>query len=987
VITPRLTRLVRLPSLGALQRAIAASALEGDFGLARDTAVIVPTRAAAATFERTLETLMPEASGALVLPDVVSRREWYDRLHARLIDPPRLLDPFEREVMLQAAAHRAITEGRQPPFHVRPPILAEMLALYDGLRRNGRTLEDFERVLIGELEAAVDHDRGAQRLLRQTQFLSFSFEDYERRLGESGAIDEHGLREHLLKDAGPRPFRQVVVAVGDRTADPDGLWPGDFDLLTRLPGLTRIDVVATEELLATGLHERLYDSLPGLEERRVDPVPDGDRTLLAPLRQWHFVSRDREEELVDLARRLKRDARAAPAQPLERVAAVFRRPLPYMYLAHETFGAAGLPFESEDALPLAAEPFAAALDLVFTIVSGRFSRRAIVSLLRSPHFEFRVDDEAVTSSDVAALDRALETVGFAGDAEALSRFVEDWANRPADPGGRRDAVNWPVAHRAARAALAVRVELAPLMDRAPASTQLDALGRFLAAHGRAPAESDPLRERLLRARHAILAIVDGLARAHHTHGDLAWEVDELASTVRRWIESQTFAPVTGSGGLRLLDAASARFADLDVVHVLGLVEGEWPERPRRNIFYSPFLLQQLGWPDARLSLPAARAAFLDLLRLARRRTSVSTFSLEHDTLVEPSRLLEEISAAGLPQVADDESRVPVFTGEALLRRPLPVEVLRDETARWAAMRADRSDSRLPAFHGDAGAQPSRTYSVGAIEQYTQCPFRYFSRYVLRLDEEREEQDGLSALERGRFMHEVFEAFFTAWQTTGHGAVRFESIAEARALFRDVSEAALRRLPPADAALERARLLGSPVAPGLGDLVFRMEAERAAPVIERRIEHGLDGPFSLVGPDGPREVRLRGIADRIDLLGDYTFRVVDYKTSLPARPLQLGLYAACVAQRLEGYRGRRWDLAEAVYLVFRGSRLAQPLGRDQEEREFEVLEAQVRAVEAVEGIERGAFGPRPVTPALCASCAFSGVCRKDVVIDEEPAPAV
>ena len=39
------------------------------------------------------------------------------------------------------------------------------------------------------------------------------------------------------------------------------------------------------------------------------------------------------------------------------------------------------------------------------------------------------------------------------------------------------------------------------------------------------------------------------------------------------------------GGVRILDAQAARFADLDDVQIMGLVEGEWPERPRRNIFY------------------------------------------------------------------------------------------------------------------------------------------------------------------------------------------------------------------------------------------------------------------------------------------------------------------------------------------------------------------------------------------------------------------
>ena len=44
-----------------------------------------------------------------------------------------------------------------------------MLALYDHVRRQARTVEDFDRNLRAELEPAVDTDRGAAQLLRQTE--------------------------------------------------------------------------------------------------------------------------------------------------------------------------------------------------------------------------------------------------------------------------------------------------------------------------------------------------------------------------------------------------------------------------------------------------------------------------------------------------------------------------------------------------------------------------------------------------------------------------------------------------------------------------------------------------------------------------------------------------------------------------------------------------------------------------------------------------
>ena len=231
---------------------------------------------------------------------------------------------------------------------------------------------------------------------------------------------------------------------------------------------------------------------------------------------------------------------------------------------------------------------------------------------------------------------------------------------------------------------------------------------------------------------------------------------------------------------------------------------------------------------------------------------------------------------------------------------------------------------LPRFHGAAGPQPPRARSVSALELYAQCPFKFYSRYVLRLAEERDDDEALSPLERGRMHHELFEAIFAAWQSRGHGTVTPELLDQARTLALETMEAHLARLSPVDAALERTRLVGSPVAPGLIDVVLRLEAERPTEVVERRLEHKIDGIYRFRGADGLREIEVRGIADRIDLLADGTFRVLDYKASRPGSTLQIALYATCVRQKLRGYRGRDWELAEAAYVAFRGDKTVVPL---------------------------------------------------------------
>ncbi len=330
---------------------------------------------------------------------------------------------------------------------------------------------------------------------------------------------------------------------------------------------------------------------------------------------------------------------------------------------------------------------------------------------------------------------------------------------------------------------------------------------------------------------------------------------------------------------------------------------------------------------------------------------------------------------------------------------MPAGLLDEEVRPWLELRASRPDATAPQFHGAVGETVTLpklklgptydAWSVSAVDLYGQCPFKFFARHVLRLPEEHEDEEGLTPLERGRFLHETFEAFFQAWQKRGHGSVTADRLEDARTLFVDVLTPRLEKLSPSDAAIERTRFLGSPVAAGLIDVVLRMEAERDVPVVERWLEHRLEGSYALRSNEGLRDVTLRGVADRIDLLKDGTFRVIDYKSSRASDDLQLAIYATAARQRLAGYRGRDWALAEAAYVAFREDPPVRRLARGSEESEKVLEEQERRVVSYLDAIARGEFPPRPAHRSLCVTCAWAGVCRKDYVEAEplDPEPAV
>jgi RecB family exonuclease len=233
------------------------------------------------------------------------------------------------------------------------------------------------------------------------------------------------------------------------------------------------------------------------------------------------------------------------------------------------------------------------------------------------------------------------------------------------------------------------------------------------------------------------------------------------------------------------------------------------------------------------------------------------------------------------------------------------------------------------------------------------------------------------------MHEVFEAFFRAWQAAGHRAVTPDNLDAARSMLAEVVDRELDRVPEDEAALERTRLLGSPVAAGLGEAVLRMEAERPVAVLERLLEHRLEGEFALASRSGPRTIGLRGKVDRLDLLADGTFRVIDYKLGWPprsGRALQLPIYGVCAEQRLKNYRGRQWTFGEAAYLAFKGPRRVVPLFSPGSDRRAALADAEQRLLDVADAIERGEFPPRPDDVFRCETCSYPSVCRTDYVGD-------
>jgi CRISPR/Cas system-associated exonuclease Cas4 (RecB family) len=1009
---PPVIRLIQADDVDAWQRALVLlclPAVEARIGEGASSgpgaidppSVVVPSRAAAEQWQRTLEQrvlaeqwVAPRAlqealghrvadgtRGTLAMPRVLTRDQLYDAWHlgARL-EVPRLA-PLTREVLMGASARQA-SRIHRPPFLLRPGLVAEMLRFHDQIGRLGHDASAWLDEAAARLSDEASTDRGAERLLLQTRFLQEAYRRFEARVDALEGLDERALRAALRQSARAWCPSHVIVTVADHHADANGLWPVDLHLLAHAPGLTRLDVVATRRV-ADGLFARLRRIWPDtIDVRVLRQRPAETRLEVGSTERRWIGCRDRDEEVLAYARRLK----ALQPADASSSALVYRRPLPYLYAAQFLLGAAGIPYQSSGTLPLAAEPWAAGLDLLMDAALSGFTRAALVTVLRSPHVLVRRDDGTpIGPRDIAAFDVWLARQRYLGTLDHLDQLRTAPASAPPQEGTAghsRYAEEWRQEQAARAVADAIRpwlAHLAPLQGPAAGAEHVRALHAAWQACERLPADDDPEASRTRRTRAAVDLLLAQLEQALATHDPTPVPARDTCILVRRWIEERTFALPRNEDGVHLVDADAAPYGLFDHLRIVGVLEGEWPEPSAREIFYPAFMLERLGWAEERTRTGALRARFADLLALPAVAVGVSVPELDQDAVVRPSSLLDELlvfGADGLVPVPAEERHLAVTREDALLATPaIPSATVLDAGARdWAAWRLARP---ARATAGQTSPVAGARYSVTAVETYLHCPFQYFAGRVLGLKEEADDEPGLPARDAGLLLHDVLHDCFVQWRRLGHVGVRPADLPEARAVFAEVAERALRALPPADRAIERVRLFGSAVATGVLEKMLRVEVELFGDVARRTLEHPIDQHVTLPAAEGTRTVHLRGRIDRVDWTTDGRIRVVDYKTGRrPSQALQPGVYAHAVVQQ-ERASGREVGIAPSGFVAFREDvpwvqAVSDAKGADQHALDFTA---------AVDRIESGAFPVAPHNPFRCQFCDYASVCRKDYVGDE------
>jgi ATP-dependent helicase/nuclease subunit B len=266
----------------------------------------------------------------------------------------------------------------------------------------------------------------------------------------------------------------------------------------------------------------------------------------------------------------------------------------------------------------------------------------------------------------------------------------------------------------------------------------------------------------------------------------------------------------------------------------------------------------------------------------------------------------------------------------------------------------------------AGALPA-WLSASRLEALRQCPYRFFARAVLGLDEPQELDAAIAKRDYGEWLHDLLHHFHSHRE---HGA---EDGGDDAAQLRAAAAVATKKLD-----LDAAELLP-----------FAASFERLAPAYlawlrEREAQgwrwaEGETDHTREPGPEPGQGPGLRGRFDRIDEGPGGIRFVIDYKTGRaealrkkvaePLEDTQLAFYAAVLEEE-----GAPATPIQACYLALDDEASPLVVEHPQVQRSATIL------VQALAGewarLEAGAPLPALGEGAVCDTCEGRGLCRRD-----------
>lgn len=486
-----------------------------------------------------------------------------------------------------------------------------------------------------------------------------------------------------------------------------------------------------------------------------------------------------------------------------------------------------------------------------------------------------------------------------------------------------------------------------------------------------------------------------VAFAERHHLDHARFIDH----VQRWwtiVEGTSMTMWSGAAsGVRVLRASEIRMHAFAAVFVLGVIDGEMPTDAGDPIDETLMegLRQQID-----------REQFSDLFHGGREG---SLLVLSRPVTIDGDPTLTSVY---FREVQDHPNTIGVNAPSSIEALDTPDHLLlldeQDDRAYRNGVTIDAqkiqagidAQALTPAAKSLFEQTIAQPLNPSRLDVVIGCPYAYYGRRILGLDEPVEGDEQLTPLERGTLMHATAQRFFDT--VRGYPVADVRSIDDIRAslidltkkpkehwyrLLVDIFEQQRSTLPSGylyDDAEQRA-FHGTPDRPGLLERWLTTEYEHQEEHAARPLLFELEVDTELILEGGVVvPVRLR--IDRIDAEvadGDVVVTVIDYKTSSSGVPskkrvdlgefTQMPLYLAAVTSWF-AERGMQVIAREAAYHTFGKSlrTVSDPVVKSME-LDYDHILSKVEP--AITTLSDGQFPVRP-TEKACRYCGLNEICR-------------
>ncbi|MBI5436240.1 MAG: PD-(D/E)XK nuclease family protein [Nitrosomonadales bacterium] len=870
---------------------------------------------------------------ALLLPEMITLNDWAQTVS---IEPAVTPDTCRATALYQALrARRWFADADLWG------ITSELLSLLDELTQHHVTLPHNEEDFLAQLERAYQARRNAAM-----QFEARVVHELWYAMSADGELDAARARQQRLAQLAQQADAPLVVLLASALAAPEARFLEAYAEHAPVKVFDLREMAAQQpecavlQLALCGAVSHLRDQATHLREHFPQAALNHPSTKPSVLSSVEGSGRTERRLSLFGAHSLEQEARAAEAQVRrwllagkQSIALVAQDRL-VARRVRALLERAGVLVRDESGWTFSTLAVSTVLMRWLDALQSDFYHQDLLDLLKSP-FIFADQSAQERKQAVYQLEQLVRKHGVASHLDAFFELAHGETGAPAR--------GTPVC--------------SPLLRSDPSAVQM-ALARLRQAAEVLRKNSDTLGGwlRALDDSLSILGVLQGLAADEAGMQLLqalqTWQQELAADNTRfsraewrHWLAQQldahTFRDFTIDSPVLLTHLAATRWRHFDAVLLLGCDASHLPGTDSGSVWFNDAVRGTLGLPTREVDVARQRDDLLALL--AMNDTVLVTWQASKNgekNLLSP--YLEMLRALHELAYGDElaERELGVLLEQAQVRTadfPLP-----DEAAMPAPV---VPQSLIP-----------RRISASGYNSLVACPYQFYARHMLRLNELDEVREGVEKRDYGEWVHDILHRFHQQFPVLGeHPRAALEQALQH--ISSEVFAPAVER-----DYLARAWLLRWQQAiPAYLDAQLKGEAEGW------RYQNG-EVPFELPLTE---ELTMHGRIDRVDVQSEGAVRVLDYKM-MEATRLRSKLKEAGEDVQLPCY-AQVYEADEAAFLSIEQDKVV-PVVPPQDLPEL--AQANIERLLAVFAQMRGGAAlPAHGVDEACAYCEMRGLCRK------------